>query len=229
MLGAYVRPPHLADDALGTLAARGATVVDLRCAAAFAAGHVPGTLSIPLNASFTTWAGWLLPYDRDVYLVADASGRDARARIDAAVRDLHSIGLDRVAGWFEAGAVLAYPSATRSLVAVPQTTPAELAPRLARGEVAVVDVRGQAEWEAGHLPGVPNVPVGYLADRLAELPRDRPLVLQCQSGARSMIAASVLQARGFTNVVDLAGGVTAWQAAAHPIERGAPTPELAGA
>ena len=67
---------------------------------------------------------------------------------------------------------------------------------VARGEATVVDVRGRAEWEAGHLPGVPNIPLGYLAERLAELPTDKPVVVHCQGGARSAIAASVLQARG---------------------------------
>ena len=86
---------------------------------------------------------------------------------------------------------------------VPQMTPAELASALAADSVAVVDVRGRAEWEAGHLPGVENIPVGYLEDRLEELPRDRPLVLHCQAGARSAIAASVLRAHGFDNVINM--------------------------
>jgi hydroxyacylglutathione hydrolase len=92
---------------------------------------------------------------------------------------------------------------------VARTTPDALRAAMARGEVAVVDVRGAAEWEAGHIPGVPNVPVGHLARRAAELPTDRPLVVHCQGGARSMIAASVLQRLGFTRVVDLAGGIAA--------------------
>jgi hydroxyacylglutathione hydrolase len=79
-------------------------------------------------------------------------------------------------------------------------------------------VRGRSEWDAGHLPGVENIPVGYLEEHLAELPRDRELVLQCQTGARSSIAASLLQARGFTNVANLEGGFGAWREAGHPVE-----------
>jgi hydroxyacylglutathione hydrolase len=94
----------------------------------------------------------------------------------------------------------------------------------------VIDVRGRAEWEAGHLPGVPNIPLGHLAARLDEVLRDRPVVLQCQGGARSAIAASVLQAHGLTNVVNLAGGFAAWQLAGLPITRDAaermPTPPV---
>ncbi|MDP9348022.1 MAG: rhodanese-like domain-containing protein, partial [Gemmatimonadota bacterium] len=73
--------------------------------------------------------------------------------------------------------------------------------------------------EAGHLPGVENVPVGYLEDRLEEIPRDRPLVVHCQGGARSAIAASLLRSRGFEKVINLAGGYADWQAAGNPTER----------
>ena len=225
VLGGLKRPQRLPETRLAGVLAEGATVVDARSAAEFAAGHVPGTISIPLNRSFTTWAGWLVPYDRDFYLLLDDAGPQAA---DEAVRDLAMIGLDRVAGWFGAEAVGAWAAEGRALQTVPQITSAELAERMRDGSVAVLDVRGAAEWEAGHLPGVENVPVGYLADRLDEVPRDRPLVLHCQAGARSAIAASVLQAKGFGNVVNLVGGYAAWQAGGHPVERGAPETALAG-
>jgi hydroxyacylglutathione hydrolase len=106
-------------------------------------------------------------------------------------------------------------------------SPDELASRMdadavAGGQLAVVDVRGRAEWEAGHLPGVPNIPLGALPERLAELPRDRPVVLHCQGGSRSAIAASVLRAHGFQDVVNLEGGYRAWEGGGHPVERAGP-------
>ncbi|HEX5520039.1 MAG TPA: rhodanese-like domain-containing protein, partial [Longimicrobiaceae bacterium] len=85
------------------------------------------------------------------------------------------------------------------------------------------------EYEAGHLPGVPNLPVGYLSDRLAEIPTDRPLVLHCQGGARSAIAASVLRAAGIEHVINLTGGYQAWAGAELPVERGAAAGEAVGA
>src|SRR5690606_32220434 len=91
--------------------------------------------------------------------------------------------------------------------------------RLMEHGAAVIDVRGRNEWEAGHLPGVPNIPVGYLAERLDEIPTDRPVVLHCQGGARSAIAASLLQARGLGNVVNMVGGYGAWQQAGLPVTR----------
>jgi hydroxyacylglutathione hydrolase len=81
-----------------------------------------------------------------------------------------------------------------------------------------VDVRGQSEWEAGHLPGVRNIPLGYLLDHSGELPGERPVVLLCQAGGRSAIAASLLKAHGFHNVVNLVGGYLEWVRTGHPVE-----------
>jgi hydroxyacylglutathione hydrolase len=217
VLGGVARPARLPAERLRALLDADALVVDARHAADFAAGHVPGTINIPLGKSFTTWAGWLVPYDRDFHLLV---GDDAGHAAAEAVRDLSAIGLDRVAGWFGAEAVSAWAAAGGELATVPQMTVQELAARLPAGDVAVIDVRGRGEWDDGHLPGVENVPVGYLTDRLAELERARPLVVQCQGGARSAIAASLLQAHGFANVVNLVGGFAEWAAHGNPVERG---------
>lgn len=186
-------------------------VVDARSAAAFAAGHVPGTLSIPLDGAFMTWAGWLLPYDREVYLLVN-SGDD----VDEVVRDLAMIGLDRIGGWISTDALAEWSARGRSLEVVEQATAAEVAALLARDSAQVIDVRGHGEWASGHLPGVANIPVGYLSDRLGDLRTDRPVVVQCQSGARSSIAASVLLSKGLEHVINLTGGFLAWQRAGLP-------------
>jgi hydroxyacylglutathione hydrolase len=85
-------------------------------------------------------------------------------------------------------------------------------------------VRGRAEWEAGHLPGVANIPLGLLLDRLDELPVRGPIVLHCQTGSRSAIAASLLQARGRGDVANLEGGFAAWRQAGYPIAVESPVP-----
>jgi hydroxyacylglutathione hydrolase len=210
-------PTRLQARTLDALLRDGEVVVDTRSAAEYAAGHVPGTLNIPLTGSFTTWAGWLLSYDRDVYLLVDDAG--CSHCVHTAVRDLAMIGLDRVAGVFGMDVLSAWTSSGRALATVAQTTPAEAAAMVARGEATVVDVRGSAEWEAGHLPGVPNVPVGYLAERMSELPTGLPLIVHCQGGSRSSIAASVLQARGVKHVMNLVGGYAAWEQAGLPTTR----------
>jgi hydroxyacylglutathione hydrolase len=156
-----------------------------------------------------------VPYDRPFHLLVGERSIDA---VDEAVRDLAMIGLDQAAGYYGAEVVSEWAHGGRELATVPQTTPGQLAADLAAGEVTVVDVRGRSEWEAGHLPGVANIPLGHLTSHLDELPRDRPLVLHCQGGGRSSIAAGVLQAHGFGNVVNLAGGYGAWRAAGFAIE-----------
>jgi hydroxyacylglutathione hydrolase len=216
LLGDVPRPGRFEAATLETLLDDGALVVDARPAADFARRHVPGTINIPLNRSFATWAGWLVPYDRDFYLVSDHATPSA---LDAARRELALIGLDRLAGYCSADVVDDWARSGRAVGAVPQMTVAGLAGELDSGRLTVIDVRGRAEWEAGHIPGVTNIPVGHLADRLAEIPRDRPVVVHCQGGARSAIAASVLRARGVAEVINLVGGYGEWEAAGHPVAR----------
>lgn len=215
VLGGLLPPRAAQFEDLPALLDRRQLVVDTRPADRFAAGHIPGTINLPLNRSFTNWAGWLLPYDADFYVIVPHGGR----MLDEVVRDLAMIGLDRIAGWFGAEVVEAWESAGRPLQTVRQMGPAELEAEWRAGAVTVVDVRAPGEWEAGHLPGVVNIPLGELPERLAEIPADRPVVLHCQGGGRSSIAASLLQARGLADAVNLAGGFTAWRAAGLPIER----------
>ncbi|MFW6078758.1 MAG: rhodanese-like domain-containing protein, partial [Gemmatimonadota bacterium] len=139
--------------------------------------------------------------------------------VDEAVKDLAMIGLDRVAGYFGEAAVRAWAEREGELDAVEEITVDELDRRLRADEVTVVDVRGRAEWEAGHLPGAPNIPLGYLEDRMEEIPREKPVVLQCRTGSRSAIGASVLKARGLGNVLNLKGGYREWRERGHPVAR----------
>jgi hydroxyacylglutathione hydrolase len=216
ILGGAHLPPHYQEEKLIELIDARALVVDTRVAAEFAIEHIPGTLNIPLNRSFTTWAGWLVPYDRDFYLIVDDHDSGAVAEV---VRDLAMIGLDRIAGYFTARALEAWKTQGRPLGAVSQISIGELARAIDEDRVNVLDVRGRTEWDAGHLAGATNIPVGYLTDRLAEIPRGKPLAIHCLGGARSAIAASVLQAAGFANVLNVTGGYQEWAAAGHAIER----------
>ncbi|HEU5175187.1 MAG TPA: rhodanese-like domain-containing protein [Gemmatimonadaceae bacterium] len=227
ILHGFKRPERLPASRIDGLLRDGALIVDTRPWADYSAGHIPGTINIPLNKSFTTWAGWLIPYDTPFHLIADEG---TERGIDEIVRDLAMIGLDGAAGYFGRDVIDEWAGKHGDLAEVAHITPAELSRRMARGDVNVLDVRGASEWESGHLPGVPNIPLGYLGDRVRDLPTDKPVVLQCQSGARSAIAASLLRAKGIENVINLTGGFSGWKAAGHPVERGATAaaPEPAG-
>ncbi|HEU4994901.1 MAG TPA: MBL fold metallo-hydrolase, partial [Gemmatimonadaceae bacterium] len=215
LLHGFRRPERLTEDDLVALVQSEAMVVDTRPWSEFAVGHVPGTINIPLNKSFTTWAGWLVPYDRDFHLIVDDRCTDC---LDDAVRDLAMIGLDRVAGFFGSDAI-ATLATSGAIEAVPQIAAGALRAVLASGSAAVVDVRGEAEWNAGHLEGAVHIPLGDLAAGLSPLPDTRTIVLQCRSGARSAIATSLLRARGVRNAVNLVGGIEALRAAGYPLVR----------
>jgi hydroxyacylglutathione hydrolase len=215
LLGGVRRPARLPVTNLSAALAQGATVVDTRQAVEFAHGAVPGTLNIPGNRTFTTWAGWLLPYDRDFYLIAD----DRRGqRIDELVRDLAGVGLDRIAGYFGSEVVDAWRGAQGHLQTIPSLSLADLAAQLQSNDKLVVDVRAEGEWKAGHLPGSLNLPLGELDRRLGELPRDRAVIVHCHTGARAAMAASLLRARGLREVSQFPGGFAEWRAAGQPVE-----------
>ncbi|MBE7474774.1 MAG: MBL fold metallo-hydrolase [Anaerolineae bacterium] len=213
VLAGLPQPEHLPFNRLDALLAEGAPVVDTRPVAAFATGHLPGTINIPYDNSFTNWAGWLLSYDQPFYLITDPSA------VPQIVRDLRYIGLDNIGGYFDLSVFDAWRKAGDPLQHYEVATPDQIAGQVAAGHATVVDVRQADEWQSGHIPGAKHIMLGYLPERLAEIPADQPVVVQCRSGARSAIAASILQAQGVPRVINLLGGIKAWDAAGLPVER----------
>lgn len=212
LLREWPQPAQLDARRLGDILAEHAVVVDMRPTESFGDGHAPGTLNIPLNKAFPTWAGTLLPYDRDVYLIAATQSDATRA-----ARELAKIGLDRVAGWFAAESLSTWADAGGEVERVTQASSSGIAARITSGEVTVVDVRRASEWEHGHLPGALHIPLGVLAERIGEIPRGQPVVVQCQGGTRSAMAASVLLSHGVRDVINLRGGYEEWRREAFPI------------
>ena len=196
-------------------------VVDLRHRVAFGGGHVPGAFGLGIDGSLSTWAAWVLPYERPILLVAEDD-----ADVEPAVRSLVRVGLDRVVGYLEGG-IMAWPATGGELETIPQVTPAQVhAAQRAEGgpTLRILDVRSDEEYAEGHAPGALHVHGGELQDRLddlaGELPRDRPLAVICGSGYRSTVAASVLRRNGYTEVMNVLGGTTAWREAGLPLEEG---------
>jgi hydroxyacylglutathione hydrolase len=136
-----------------------------------------------------------------------------------AVLELSMIGLDRVAGVFGTDAVAAWAASGRTPETVQRIPAIDGAARMKAG-ATLLDVRGRSEWEAGHVPGAVHIPLGYLAERVGELPAGTPVVVHCQGGTRSAIAASVLQRAGVAEVYDLTEGFTGWRKAGLPVRNG---------
>jgi hydroxyacylglutathione hydrolase len=187
-------------------------VVDVRDRLAFAGGHVPGAFGIGADGSLSTWAGWVLPYGRPLLLVAD----DA-TQAEEAARALVRVGHDRLAGRLDGGMKLwierGMPVATLAQLPVRDLQAAVDAGRAPR----VLDVRTEAEWRQGHIPGALHLPGGEVAARLDELPPG-PLAVVCGAGYRSTVIASLLQRTGRHQVSNVPGGMGAWSRAGLPVE-----------
>jgi glyoxylase-like metal-dependent hydrolase (beta-lactamase superfamily II) len=210
---ADVRPPALSPEAVRAAAA-GATLLDVRCSAAYGTGHLPGSLNLGLSGQFASWAGTLVPAAVPIVLVAE----DEDEVREAAMR-LARVGLESVAGHL-AGGVAAWHHAGLPLVARPQITVDELAAR--RREVAdlqVVDVRRKGEYAAGHVPGARHLPLDRLERDMGQLDPSRPTAAICAGGYRSSAATSLLERHGFADLVNVVGGTSAWLAAGHPVEK----------
>lgn len=181
-------------------------VLDVRPAEQFAAGHVPGSVNIGLGGQFASWAGTVLGLAARPVLVAES-----REQVEEARMRLARVGIDAEAGYLEGG-IAGWRQVGLELAQTPQMTVAELRERLGR-EVDVLDVRREAEWRAGHIPGADWWALDRFRAEMPPLRRDRPVAVHCQGGYRSMIACSLLQRAGYSNVIDVAGGFDAWQAA----------------
>jgi hydroxyacylglutathione hydrolase len=213
-----ILPPRFASDELAERIAGGLLIVDTRPAPAYAAGHIPGTINIPLSKSFLTWAGWLLSYNAPFALIID------EPLAERAIKDLRLIALDNVAGYWPTNVVDDWAANGGALQTVETATADDVRRVLATGEATVLDVRGTAEYREGHIPGALHVPMGYIPRRIAEIPADKPIVVHCLSGARSAIAAGVLEALGRNQVWNYAGSYQDWARQGGPIEREAPEP-----
>jgi hydroxyacylglutathione hydrolase len=187
-------------------------IVDTRSKVSFAGGHIPRSINIQNNKAFSTWAGWMLNYEEPFVLIA------AEDQLDDITRKLMRIGLDNVAGYYPN--VSDWVDAGNDLMELPQIHLDELSSHLSDPDLVVIDVRGYSEHESGHIPGAWNIHAGYLRNSLGEVPRDKTVVISCQGGDRSSVAASMLQREGFTNIKNFPLGFGGWQAAGAPVEKG---------
>jgi hydroxyacylglutathione hydrolase len=191
----------------------GAAVIDIRSPREFAAGHVPDSYGIPLGSSLSTWVGWVVPFGSPVVLVAD----DPVGR-EEAILQLIRIGYDELRGYLEGG-IGAWRAAGFPTTHAPMVDAEGLHAWMRCGDPpAIVDVRFDAEWRAGHLPEAVQLEPGRIAAGAVErIPRDRPVVIHCGSGNRAMVALSLLERFGYRNLTVLDTGFGKWREAGYDV------------
>jgi hydroxyacylglutathione hydrolase len=189
----------------------GAHILDVRDAAEYAKGHLPGSINIGLGGQYATWAGTILDRIKPIVIVAEP-GREQ----EAALR-LGRIGFDHVRGYLAGGMEalanrpdLVWPTERVSAQAAAEELATTTPP-------LVLDIRNPREWTTRHIAGSINIPLGHLQERIAQIPRDRRIAVHCAGGYRSSIAASILHQHGITNLIEIAGGLAAWEAAKLPV------------
>jgi len=191
----------------------GAQLLDTRDPAEFAAAHLAGSVNIGLGGQFATWAGTLLDAARPIVIVADPG-----AEGQSALR-LGRIGFDQVAGFLDGGLA----AVEREPFGFAITSTDRLSPQTAADRIAgsnpplVIDIRAPRERADKSIRGSMHRPLNTLREGLPDVARDRAIIVHCAGGYRSSMAASLLQRDGFTNVSELAGGITAWEAAGLPV------------
>ena len=183
----------------------GAIVLDTRPTAMFAAAHIPGAINIALSGQFASWAGALLGVKAQPIIVAENDEKVAEARMRLA-----RVGMDGAAGSL-AGGMEAWQQARLPAERLPEMTTSELRERLRGGDINVLDVRREREWEAGHIASAEWYPLDQFAEALPRITKDRPVAVHCAGGYRSAIACSLLQKVGYHNVINVTGGYDAWR------------------
>jgi glyoxylase-like metal-dependent hydrolase (beta-lactamase superfamily II) len=201
---------------LKSMLSAGEIALDVRPGEEFAAGHVPGSVNIALSGQFASWAGTVLGLTAHPVLIAGLDDQASEAQLDEARLRLTRVGIEVLRGYL-AGGVAAWKQAGFPLVTISQVTADELSARLKSHDVQVLDVRREREWDAGHIEDAVWWPLDNFKVSPPEIDHDAAVAVHCKGGYRSMIACSLLQRAGFKNVIDVIGGLDAWQQAKLPV------------
>ena len=188
----------------------GELALDVRPGDEFAAGHVPGSVNIALGGQFASWAGAILGLFAHPVLIAESVAQLEEARLR-----LTRVGIEVLDGYLDGG-VAAWKQAGFAVATVAQMTAGELDTRVKSQTVQVLDVRREPEWDAGHIANATWWPLDNFRVSPPELDQNAPVAVHCKGGYRSMIASSLLQRAGFKQVINVIGGLDAWQQAKLP-------------
>jgi hydroxyacylglutathione hydrolase len=187
---------------------RGSVILDIYCYGGFGGHHIRGSYNIDLAGNFPTFAGWILPPDKKILLVAGDM-----SQADNALLWMRRVGLDKPVAMLEGG-MPEWVKAGQPTGHVPQLSPYEFY-ALIRGKdsFTVLDVRAPTEYNAYHIRGAVNIPVADLRTRFVELDSEVPTVVVCSTGNRSSLGTSILKHHGFKYVMNAAGGMSGYSKA----------------
>lgn len=178
-----------------------ALMLDTRDASDFAKGFVPNSINIGLEGSFAMWVGEMIPDVKQEILLITYPGKE-----EEALTRLARVGYDFTIGYLEGG-FESWKDAGKEYDTFERISATELEDKMKKEEITLIDVRKKSEFDSEHVVGAINVPLNALNDNLAVFPKDKPFVIHCAGGYRSMIAASILKARGWEDFVDVIGGM----------------------
>lgn len=177
-----------------------ALVLDTRNATDFANGFIPNSINIGLDGSFAQWVGEMIPDIKQEILLVCNVGYEEEAMIR-----LSRVGYDGTIGYLEGG-FETWKKSGKEVDTVKRITAAEYETNESTGKQLTIDVRKKSEFESEHIIDAVNIPLNEINKHLAEIPKDKPFILHCAGGYRSMIAASILKQRGWDNFTDVIGG-----------------------
>jgi glyoxylase-like metal-dependent hydrolase (beta-lactamase superfamily II)/rhodanese-related sulfurtransferase len=196
-------------------AKHGCIVLDVRTADEFGAGHVPGSMNIGLGGQFASWAGTLIPMTAPIVLLAESEAKAEEARMRLA-----RVGLENIKGHL-AGGMDAWKAVGFEVAIIPQISVDDLKRLIeSRSDLQVIDVRRPAEYDSGHVPRAVTSPLSKLRESWPLLAFDpaKTTTVICAGGYRSSAATSLLQAAGFSDLLNVTGGTTAWIKAGYEVE-----------
>jgi hydroxyacylglutathione hydrolase len=177
-----------------------ALVLDTRNATDFANGFIPNSINIGLDGSFAQWVGEMIPDIKQEILLVSNVGYEEEAMIR-----LSRVGYDGTIGYLEGG-FESWKKSGKEVETVKRITAEEYAKIQATEKQLTIDVRKHSEFDSEHIIDAVNIPLNEINKHLAEIPKDKPFMLHCAGGYRSMIAASILKQRGWDNFTDIIGG-----------------------
>lgn len=207
----------LSVDALELEIQSGSMVLDTRDPEVFETGFIPGSINIGLNGMFAVWVGTVVDIQKPLVLVCDA-GKE-----EEAVLRLARVGYENVRGYVDGG-IGAWKNAGKQLDKIQSVTPSTFAEKVKNGAV-VLDVRKFTETEAGHVKGASILPLADLKSNLASVSKNETVYIHCAGGYRSMIAASMMKASGYPNVINVYGGWSLIKDEDVPVETGRVAPK----